>query len=98
MPRLRSPPRSSAIDLSGEIHLQCNRNKDSMNDSREEKNDFSRLRIYKRFRDGSEPQPVAAFLTHYGARKALNRLMAEETEEDGCEWVIVPVPPIRPEE
>ncbi len=62
-----------------------------MNSQREKLN-FTKLQIYKRFRDGSESRPIAAFLTQYGARKALTRLMSEEPENEEFEWVIVSVP------
>jgi hypothetical protein len=80
------------------MHLYSSRNKDIVEHSTAERRDFCRLQIYKRFRDGSEPQPVAAFLTHYGARKALNRLVSESPEDENCEWLIVPLPPIEAEE
>lgn len=53
-----------------------------------EKKRFAQVYVRKRFRDGTESEPVVIFLTHYRARKFVFQRLSEEPRPQDFEWIL----------
>ncbi len=53
-----------------------------------EKKQFAQVYVRKKFRDGTESEPLEIFHTHYRARKFVARRLSEAPGPRDFEWII----------